>query len=170
MIAVDNKALVREFIGQVWNAKHFDLIDEYLSPEFLPHGFPSNVPATREGFKLLAKTFHQTFPDLHFAIEDIIEEIFGEIEDEHDVMELVEKQISENEYIFSGRLEIDYLNDKYFLGIEENEEYDTLAGYILFHHRSLPGKSEVIEINKYQFNILKVSETKLEIVKLKLIE
>lgn len=70
---MDNKALIREFI-EVWNAKHFDLIDNYLSPEFLPHGFPANVPATREGFTLLAKAMHKVFPDLHFTIEDTIEE------------------------------------------------------------------------------------------------
>ena len=69
-----NKAHVREFIEEVWNLKHFHLIDDYISPAFLPHGFPSNVPATREGFSQLAQAFHQAFPDLHFTIEDIFEE------------------------------------------------------------------------------------------------
>ncbi len=104
------------------------------------------------------------------TIEDIIEEILGEIEDEHDTLEFTDKQISEKEFILSGRTEIDYLNEKYFLEIPENEEYDTLAGFILYHHQSLPEKFEEIIIGKYQFKVLKVSETKLELVNLKILD
>ena len=100
------------------------------------------------------------------TIEDIIEEIFGEIEDEHDIVDTVEKQLSENEFILSARLEIDYLNEKYNLNIPENEEYDTLAGFILFYHQSFPNVKEVITIENYSFTILKVSETRLDLVKL----
>lgn len=100
------------------------------------------------------------------TIEDIIEEILGDIEDEHDVVELFEKQLSDKEYILSGRLEIDYLNEKYQLNIPECEEYDTLAGYILFHHQSFPVVNEIIEIDQFTFIIMKGSKTKLELVKL----
>ena len=66
--------MIQEFVEQVWNTKQFDLIDKYLSPAFHPHGFPADVPATREGFKLLANALHQAFPDLNFTIEDTLEE------------------------------------------------------------------------------------------------
>jgi len=98
--------------------------------------------------------------------EDIIEEIFGEIEDEHDVTDLVEKQVEENVYTFSGRLEIDYLNEKYFLELPESEEYDTLAGYIIYHYENIPKKNVILQIGKYQFKISKVSSNRIELVEL----
>lgn len=104
------------------------------------------------------------------TIEDILEEIFGEIEDEHDTSELIEKQINNNEYIFSARLEIDYLNEKYHLDLPENDEYETLAGFIFFSHESIPKLNQRINTNHFEFKILKVSETRIEIVHLKVIE
>ncbi len=101
------------------------------------------------------------------TIEDILEEIFGEIEDEHDTSEMVEKQTGEREYIFSGRLEIDYLNDKYDLGIPEKDEYETLAGFILYHHESLPKANQKIIIPPFEIHVLKISETRVELVRLK---
>jgi CBS domain containing-hemolysin-like protein len=104
------------------------------------------------------------------TIEDIIEEIFGEIEDEHDIIELVEKQLSDKEYIFSGRLEIDYINEKYKLNIKESEEYDTLAGFIFYHYEKIPKMNERFTIDNFEFKILKVSKTRLEVVHLSIIE
>ena len=98
--------------------------------------------------------------------EDIIEEIFGEIEDEHDSTELQETQINENEYIFAGRLEIDYLNEKYQLEIPESEDYETIAGFILHHYEEIPNENDVIDINPFQFIILKVDNPRIELVKL----
>lgn len=98
--------------------------------------------------------------------EDILEEIFGEIEDEHDTSDIIEKQISENEYIFSGRSEIDLINEKYFLDLPETEEFETLAGFILYYHESIPKINSVIKIGKFRFKILKASNTKIELVKL----
>jgi len=103
------------------------------------------------------------------TIEDIIEEIFGEIADEHDIDEFIEKQPDEDNYIFSGRLEIDYLNEKYGLHIPESEEYDTLAGYIIFHHESIPKLNDKIIIGNYEFRILKVSRTRIDLVQLKIL-
>ncbi len=103
------------------------------------------------------------------TIEDILEEIFGEIEDEHDSSQLVEKQISDNEFIFSGRLEIDYLNEKYQFNILEIDDYETLAGFILYHHESIPNLNQHIKINPFDFKILRVSETKVELVNLKFV-
>jgi len=104
------------------------------------------------------------------TIEDILEEIFGEIEDEHDISELIDKQISENEYLFSARLEIDFINEKYKLGLHEQDNYETLAGLIFFQHESIPKLNEIITINQFEFKIIKVSETRLELVHLKVIE
>jgi CBS domain containing-hemolysin-like protein len=103
------------------------------------------------------------------TIEDIIEEIFGEIEDEHDITELVEKQIGEQEFIFSGRLEIDYINEKYKLNIPESEDYETLAGFIFHRHENIPQLNEQIIIDSFSFKIIKVSKTKIELVRVKII-
>ncbi|MBN1790562.1 MAG: HlyC/CorC family transporter [Bacteroidales bacterium] len=101
------------------------------------------------------------------TIEDIMEEIFGEIDDEHDVDEFVEKNPEKGQYIFSGRLEIDYLNENYNLGLPESDEYDTLAGYILLQHQNIPKANDKILTEKYEVRILKVSRTRIELVQLK---
>jgi len=101
--------------------------------------------------------------------EDIIEEIFGEIEDEHDSSDLVEEQIDKNKYVLSGRHEIDYLNDKYFLAIPESEEYDTLAGYIIFHYESIPEKNTTVELDNFLITITDVSSNRIEEVELKVV-
>ena len=98
--------------------------------------------------------------------EDILEEIFGEIEDEHDTSDYVEKQVSETEYIFSGRFEIDFLNEKYNLGLAESEDYGTLAGFILSHYKSIPKINTIIETEQFIIKILKASNTKIELVQL----
>lgn len=102
------------------------------------------------------------------TIEDILEEIVGDIVDEHDTYELTEKVINENEYVLSGRLEIDYLNEKYNLGLPEKDDYETLAGLILYSCGSIPVNNEVIRIGKFIFRILRVSSTRLELVNLKI--
>jgi len=101
------------------------------------------------------------------TIEDIIEEIFGEIEDEHDTINFEERIISESEYILSGRLEIDYLNEKYNLFIPKSADYETIAGYILFHYESIPKLNETITIDRFQIKILKASYTRIELINLK---
>lgn len=103
------------------------------------------------------------------TMEDIIEEIFGEIEDEYDFEETVEKQISEKEFILSARLEIDYLNEKYKFNIPASDDYETLAGFIIHFHESIPEKSEEIILPPFKFKILKASGNRLEEVKLELI-
>lgn len=98
--------------------------------------------------------------------EDILEEIFGEIEDEHDTVDVIEKKISENEFVFSGRSEIDLINEKYNISLPESEDFETLAGFILFHHESIPKINSQIKIGAFQFKILKATNTKIELVKL----
>lgn len=99
------------------------------------------------------------------TIEDIMEEIFGEIEDEHDHLNLKEVMISEQEYIFSGRLEVDYLNEKYHLDMEEREEYETLAGLVLYFNQSIPQEGETIVVNDLTFKILSVKNARIEEIK-----
>lgn len=103
------------------------------------------------------------------TVEDIIEELFGEIEDEHDTVDLLEEKINDREYKFSARLEVDYLNETYDLHLEESPSYETLGGLIVNHTENIPSKDEVVEINNYQFTILKVSASKIEEVYLKIL-
>ena len=103
------------------------------------------------------------------TMEDLLEEIFGEIHDEYDSEEFVEKRLSENEYIFSGRLELDYISEKY--GLEfPNKESETLSGYIISEHETIPHQKERIIIDDFEFDILNVSDTRIEMVKLKLLK
>jgi len=98
------------------------------------------------------------------TMEDILEEIFGEINDEHDVSDLIYKQISDNEYIFSGRMEIDFINEKFNLNITESENYETLAGLILYHNESIPKNDEEIEIEHFKFKIQLASDNRIELI------
>ena len=100
------------------------------------------------------------------TMEDILEEIVGEIEDEHDSSELTEKQLGESEFIFSARHEIDYLNEKYKLDIPKTDDYETIAGLILTHHESIPKINDRITIENFHFRILDVSETRIELVQI----
>jgi len=100
------------------------------------------------------------------TMEDIIEEIFGEIEDEYDKDMDTEQKLSDNQFIFSTRIEIDYLNEKYNLNFPESEEYETLAGFIISYHESIPRENEIIEIPPFTFEVTKASENRIEEVKL----
>ncbi len=100
------------------------------------------------------------------TMEDVLEELFGEIQDEYDTEEFVEKQLAENEYIFSGRLEIDYLEEKYGFDFGEDES-ETLSGYIINYHETIPRQKERIIIDDYEFDIMNVSDTRIEMVKMK---
>lgn len=102
------------------------------------------------------------------TMEDILEEIFGEIHDEYDVEEFEEKKINDNEFILSGRLELDYLIQKYGLEFPDNES-ETLSGFIIHEHQMIPKLKERIFINDYEFEILNVSDTRIEMVRLKII-
>ncbi|NUM31759.1 MAG: HlyC/CorC family transporter [Bacteroidetes bacterium] len=104
------------------------------------------------------------------TVEDIIEEILGEIEDEHDDnTDLVEKQLSEYEFEFSAALQVDYLNEKYNFKIPEGE-YETLAGYIIAEHGSFPSTGEILKINKFRVEILKLDEARIDLVRIKILE
>ena len=101
------------------------------------------------------------------SLEDIVEEIFGDIEDEHDSTKYIATQVGENEYMLSARLEIDKVNDLFDLGLPESDDYMTVGGYILHEYQSFPKLNEVITIGRYEFRIIKSTMTKIELVKLK---
>jgi putative hemolysin len=102
------------------------------------------------------------------TMEDLLEEIFGEIKDEHDTEDLTEKQLGDREYIFSGRLEVDYLNEKYKFGLPETGS-ETLSGFIISHHETIPGLKERIIIQDFEFDILAVTETRIDTVRMKVL-
>ncbi|MDN3724840.1 hemolysin family protein [Aequorivita sp. SDUM287046] len=103
------------------------------------------------------------------TVEDIIEELFGEIQDEHDSVALIEEALGEDHYKFSARLEVDYLNENYKLDFEESENYETLGGLIVNYTEEIPEKGETVEIDKFIFTILEVSNTKIELVEVKIL-
>ena len=102
------------------------------------------------------------------TIEDILEEIVGNIEDEHDINDLTEKVVGYHEYILSGRLEIDYLNEKYHLNLPEEDDYETLAGMTLYFHGSIPGTNDIIRIGNIVVKVLRATTTRLELLNLKI--
>ena len=100
------------------------------------------------------------------SLEDLVEEIIGEIEDEHDNQNLVAKSIGDNEYVLSGRLEIERINEMFDLDIPESDDYQTLGGFILAHHQRFPQLNETISIGKFRIRAIKLRSTKIELVKL----
>jgi len=104
------------------------------------------------------------------TLEDLVEEIFGEIEDEHDTRLFTAKKTDENTYVLSGRMEIDRVNEAFDLDIPESDEYMTVAGYILHHYQNFPKLNETVMIGNREFKILRVTQTKIELVKLKVHE
>ncbi len=103
------------------------------------------------------------------TIEDIIEEIFGEIDDEHDMSNFVEKQLSKDEYLFSGRLEVGYLNEKYNLGIPDSDEYDTLAGFVISKYQNIPKPQQVITVDNFRVKVAKMERTRIDLIHLSLL-
>lgn len=104
------------------------------------------------------------------SLEDVLEQIFGEIEDEHDTPELIEKQVGEHEYVFSCRLEVRYLNEKYGLGIEESESYDTLAGYIIYNYEGLPSAGETFTAGGLRIRILRTTRSRIELARVEILK
>ncbi|UMB53650.1 hemolysin family protein [Lutibacter sp. A64] len=104
------------------------------------------------------------------TVEDIVEELFGEIIDEHDTLELLENKINDREFEFSARLEVDYLNETYNLNLNENEAYETLGGFIVYYNEDIPKEGEVIEIDNLYFKMLKVDSSKIMEVYLKVLD
>ena len=104
------------------------------------------------------------------TVEDIVEELFGEIEDEHDIVELQEEKLDDNNYKLSARLEVDYINETYKLNLPEDENYETIGGLIVNHTEEIPEQKEEVTIDNYQFTILEVSNTKIDLVHLEILD
>lgn len=101
------------------------------------------------------------------SLEDVLEQIFGEIEDEHDIPDLTEKQVGPDEYVLSCRLEVKYLNEKYGLEIEESREYDTLAGFIIYNYEGIPSAGETVFVGNLQLKILRTTRSRIELARVK---
>ena len=101
------------------------------------------------------------------SLEDVLEQIFGEIEDEHDVQELIERQLAEDEWLFSARHEVEYLNETYSLGIPESDEYDTLTGYIIAEHGGIPSEGEQLANDMFSIKIVSRKQSRLDVVSIK---
>ena len=160
---------------------HLDLLKNPVSLKDILHPIPT-VPETMSASDLMNK-FSQERKSIAWVIdefggtagivtmEDLLEELFGEIEDEHDVPEtFVDKQIAQNEFLFSGRLELDFITQKYQLSFDGNEGAETLSGYIIQKHEAIPKQKERIIIGNFEFDILNVSDTRIETVKVKLLK
>ncbi len=166
---------IDNIVGYVHSLDMFDHpheIKDMLNP--LPV-VQENMPANRmlkiflqqhKGIALVVDEFGGTSGIV--TLEDIMEEIFGEIEDEHDEEEeYVSNRISKNEYLLSGRLEIEEVNEAYNLNLPLSDEYSTIAGLLLFENSVLPSKGSVIKLDNYEFSIIKISYTRIELVRLK---
>jgi CBS domain containing-hemolysin-like protein len=101
------------------------------------------------------------------SLEDVLEQIFGDIEDEHDEERTIEKQVGDREYVLSCRLEVEYLNQEYDFEIEESEEYDTLAGYIINNYDGIPTSGTVIVTDKLEIKVLRTTRTRVELARVK---
>mgnify|MGYP000567581498 CR=1 FL=1 len=104
------------------------------------------------------------------TVEDIVEELFGEIEDEHDTDHMIEEVLEDDAFKFSARLDVDYINETYKINLPESENYETLGGLIVNHTEQIPEKNEVVIIDAFHFVVLEVSNTKIDLVELKLLK
>lgn len=151
--------------------KNPEKIKDYLKPVlYLPETMASGKALTkliRQNKKLAVVVDEFGGTSGIVTIEDIIEEFVGEINDEFDIETLIEKQISNTEYVLSARLEIDYLNGKYHLGLPVSDEYETIAGLILQYHQSIPKQGDEITIKNFKLRILQATKTKVEKILLK---
>lgn len=140
---------------------------EYVPETMMINDVLNNLMKKRKSIAVVIDEYGGTSGII--TVEDIVEELFGEIEDEHDSIALLENKINEREFEFSARLEVDYLNENYDLELQDEEAYETLGGLIVYHTENIPSKNEIINIGHYQFKILKVSHTKIEEVYLKVL-
>lgn len=138
---------------------------EYVPETMLVHDILNALIKKRRGIAIVLDEYGGTSGML--TIEDIVEELFGEIEDEHDTIEYTEEQIGSHTFLFSGRLEVDYLNEKYKLELPENDEYETLAGLVMSYTEEIPEVDTEIRLEKFVFTVIEVSQTRIEKVRLK---
>ncbi|WP_295912015.1 hemolysin family protein [uncultured Alistipes sp.] len=147
-----------------------NIADVMMQVNFVPETMPlqlvlQNFIKHRSNIAVVIDEFGGTAGVI--SLEDVLEQIFGEIEDEHDVPDLTEKQVGPDEYVLSCRLEVKYLNEKYGLGIEESKEYDTLAGFIIFNYEGIPTAGETVFIGSLQLRILRTTRSRIELARVR---
>lgn len=147
-----------------------NIADVMMQVNFVPETMPlqlvlQNFIKHRSNIAVVIDEFGGTAGVI--SLEDVLEQIFGEIEDEHDIPDLTEKQVGPDEYVLSCRLEVKYLNEKYGLGIEESKEYDTLAGYIIFNYDGIPTAGETVFIGGLQLRILRTTRSRIELARVR---
>ena len=139
---------------------------EFVPETMLIKDILNNLTKKRKSIAVVLDEYGGTAGIL--TVEDIVEELFGEIEDEHDTVELIEEKIDEKNYKLSARLEVDYINETYKLNLPDDENYETIGGLILNHFEKIPMKGDQVTIDDFQFTILEVSNTKVELVHLEI--
>lgn len=171
------KDTIDNIIGYVHSYELFNkpkTIKSILMPvEFVPEtmlisDILSNLIKKRKSMAVVLDEYGGTSGIM--TVEDIVEELFGEIEDEHDSTDLIEEEIDSKNYKFSARLEVDYINENYRLELTESDEYGTLGGLIVNETGEIPDKDAQIKINNYLFTILEVSSTKIDLVALEILD
>ncbi|MDR1784104.1 MAG: hemolysin family protein, partial [Dysgonamonadaceae bacterium] len=159
---------IDNIIGYIHSSELFSRPDDWtnsiVSLPFVPENMAANklmknMLAEKKNMAVVVDEFGGTAGII--TLEDLVEEIFGEIEDEHDTRLPLVKQVSDTEYVLSGRAEIDRINEMYDLEIPESDEYITIAGFILEHYQNFPKVNETLVIDKFEFKILRVTRTKI---------
>lgn len=148
--------------GQDWKSCIKDVV--YAPETLMANKMMRRLLAEKRSIAIIVDEFGGTSGMV--TLEDLMEEICGDIQDEHDVENLIEREIAPGVYEFSGRVEIEYINEKYHLDLPEEDEYQTLAGYILFSTGQIPAKGEVIELGSYSMEVVEKSANRLELIKL----
>ncbi|GHT14315.1 hemolysin [Bacteroidia bacterium] len=168
---------IDNIIGYIHSSELFNKPDDWtksiVSLPFVPENMAANklmknMLAEKKSMVVVVDEFGGTSGIV--TLEDLVEEIFGEIEDEHDTKLFTAKKINNNEYVLSGRMEIDRVNEMFDLDIPESDEYITIAGYILEHYQNFPKLNETIIIDRFEFKIIKVTRTKIELIRLRIRE
>jgi CBS domain containing-hemolysin-like protein len=139
---------------------------EFVPETMLIKDILNNLTKKRKSIAVVLDEYGGTAGIL--TVEDIVEELFGEIEDEHDTVELIEEKIDDQNFKLSARLEVDYINETYKLNLPDDENYETIGGLILNHFEKIPAKNDQVDIDDFHFTILEVSNTKVELVHLKI--
>jgi len=157
-----------ELFKQPKNIRAILLPVEFVPESMLINNVLNNLIKKKRSISVVLDEFGGTSGII--TVEDIVEELFGEIIDEHDTVKLLENKINDREFEFSARLEVDYLNENYDLNLEENEAYETLGGFVVYYHEDIPKQDEIIEINNLHFKMLKVDSSKIMEVYMKVLD
>jgi CBS domain containing-hemolysin-like protein len=165
---------IDNIIGYIHHSVFFkgeaiNLGDEIIKPVFVPETMPANLLLSkflqqRKSIAVVVDEFGGTAGIV--TVEDILEEIIGDIEDEHDNNNLIDSKLSDTEFIFSGRLEIDSINEKYGINLPESDQYETVAGMLLFYYENFPKINDIIEFENFKCKVLNTTNRKIHLVRL----